>query len=237
MIFPKLTLETVLQVEDKTRLSAALSFVSSGNITDVLIKPELTESFISVFNTDQDKWFLDWAYTVDAIKTVTVRVEDDTPSFREITYESIVLSKEDDSLFSGDSDLIGYEHDILNYLPKGKNSYLYAHRKSQEIIIAHLDEQRIWNQDGSRITKAQISAIVDDEIREQFRQWSTFQTMLVIYNSIKVSNDDIFEDKKKYYEALRDGARNRSALRLDLNKDTVIDSQSYDIRTVRMIRR
>ena len=237
MIFPKLNLETVLQVEDKTRLNASRSFVSDGSVTDVLIEPEAGAGFISVFNSDQEKWYLDWAYQTDGVKTVTVRVETDTPSSRDITYSITVLSKLDDSLFSGDSDLVGYEPDILNYLPRGKNSYLYAHRKAQEVIIAYLDEQRIWNEDGSRITKDQIAAITNDEIRDQFKQWSTFQTLLIIFNSIQVSNEDIFEDKKRHYEMLRDSARKRSALRLDRDKDDVIDSSAYDIRTIRMLRR
>ena len=237
MIFPKLNLETVLQVEDKTRLNTSRSFVSDGTITDVLIEPETASGFMSVFNSDQEKWYLDWAFETEGMKTVTVRVETDAPATRDITYTVNVLSKTDDSLFSGDSDLVSYEPDILNYLPRGKNSYLYAHRKAQEVIIAHLDEQRIWNEDGSRISKDQIASITDDEIREQFKQWSTFQTLLIIFNSMQVSDNDIFEDKKRHYETLRNGSRKRSALRLDRDKDEVIDQNPYDIRTIRMIRR
>ncbi len=47
MIFPSLTIETLLQVEDKTRLDAQLSFISgddTDSITDVLIQPEITTS-------------------------------------------------------------------------------------------------------------------------------------------------------------------------------------------------
>ena len=237
MIFPSLSYETVLQVEDKTRLNASLSFSNSDSITDVLIEPEAGAGFISVFNSDNTKWFLDWAYETDGIKTITVRVETDAPSSRDRTYDINILTKEDDSLFSGDSDLIPYEPDILNYLPKGKNSYLYAHRKAQDIIIAYLDEQRIWKEDASRITKQDIASISDNEVREQFNQWSTFQTLLIIFESFQVSNDDIFEEKRAYYTTLRDGARNRSALRLDLNGDSELDQLPYDIRTLRMIRR
>ena len=236
-LFPNLTLETVLQVEDKTRLNASLSFASGENITDVLIKPELSDSFISVYNSDNEKWFLDWAFITDGSKVVTIRVETDTPSSRELTYDLAILSKEDDSLFSSDSDLIPHEPDILNYLPRGKNSYLYAHRKAQDIIISYLDEQRIWNEDGSRITKEQMSVITDNDIREQFKQWSTYETLLIVFNSIQVSDNDVFEEKKLYYTNLKNGSRSRSALRLDLNKDEVIDKLAYDIRTVRMIRR
>jgi hypothetical protein len=223
-------METVLQVEDKTRISASRSFVTNdGNITDVLIKPEGSESFISVFNSDPEKWYLEWAYITDGMKTVEVQIDTDAPSSRVRTYDLNVLSKDDDTLFSGDSDLIPYEPDVLKYLPKGKNTYLYAHRKAQEIIIAYLDEQRIWNQDKSRITKEQIAAITNNEIRKQFEEWSTFQTLLIIFESIQVSNEDIFQEKKINYMNLRNAARNRAALRLDLDGDEELETTPYDM--------
>lgn len=238
MISPSLSIETVLQVDDKTRLNARNSFASNdGNITDVLIQPEASEAFISVFNSDSDRWYLDWSYETDGTKDVIVRVETDTPNTKDRSYSIDVLSVEDDTLFSGDSDIIGFEPDILNYLPKGKNSYLYAHRKAQELIIAHLDEQRIWNRDGTRVTKDQIAAITDDEVRDQFRQWSTFQAILIIFESIKVSGEDIFNDKKLFYTDLRNVARNRGALRLDLNQDQDLDPVAYDIRSWGLKRR
>ena len=239
MIFPSLSLETVLQVEDKTRLNASRSFVTNGEtVTDVLIQPEIGENFISVYNTDQEKWYLDWAYVASGIKQVVIRVETDlTPLGRSRTYDVNVLTDDEDSLFSSDADLIPWETDILNYLPRGKNSYLYAHRKAQDLIISYLDEQRYWKKDGSRITKEDIAAITDDEVREQFKQWSTYQTLLIIFESIQVSDADIFEDKRSKYEALRNASRQRSALRLDLDGDAKIDNVAYDIRTLRMIRR
>lgn len=243
MIFPKLTLETVMQVEDKVRFDASLSFISGDAaevITDVLIQPEATESFISVFNADSDKWYLDWAYQTDGMKDVIVRVESDLiPAGRTRTYTVNCLSVDDDALFSGDDDLFAYEPDLMNYLPRGKNSYLYAHRKAQDKIIMYLDEQRIWKQDGSIFTKQDIAATAlnDAEVKEQFRFWSTFETLLTIFESIQVSNTDIFQEKKLEYQALRDQARNRSALRLDSNGDGELDQTPYDIRTLRMIRR
>jgi len=229
MIFPNLSIEAELQIEDKTRMDASRSFVTNdGNITDVLIKPEASDAFISVFNSDSDKWYLDWAYITDGIKTVEVQIDTDAPSTRIVTYTINVVSKEADTLFSGDANLIPYEPDILKYLPKGKNTYLYAHRKAQDIIIAYLDEQRIWNQDKTRITKFQISEITDNEIRKQFEEWSTFQTLLIIFESIQVTNEDIFQEKKTNYMNLRNAARNRSSLRLDLDGDKVIEETPYD---------
>ena len=114
---------------------------------------------------------------------------------------------------------------------------MYAHRKAQEIIIAYLDEQKIWKNDGTRISKQDIAAITDPDVVDQFKQWSTYQTLLIVFESIKVSGADIFETKKDYYKDLRNGARKRSALRLDLDGDNVTDTIPYDLRSLRLIRR
>ena len=116
---------------------------------------------------------------------------------------------------------------------------MYAHRKAQDKIIAYLDEQRIWHDDGSRYTKQELAliAVTDSEILKQFNMWSTFETLLIIFESNQVSTNDVFQEKKSEYEAQRNSARSRSALRLDANKDGAIDPQPYDIRSLRMIRR
>jgi hypothetical protein len=243
MIFPSLTLETVVQVEDKLRLDASKSFISGDaaeTITDVLIKPEASESFITVFNTDNEKWLLDWAYLTDGIKSVEVKVITDLDVVGRIkTYSINVITVADDVLFSDDGDLFPYEPRLSDDIPRGKNSYIYAHRKAQDKIIAWLDEQRIWHTDGSRYTKQEIAnlAIASSEIKDQFNMWSTFETLLIIFESNQVSKDDVFQEKKTEYESMRDSARKRSALRLDGDNDGVIDDVPYDIRTLRMIRR
>jgi hypothetical protein len=243
MIFPSLSLETTLQVEDKTRLDASLSFISNFNedeITDVLIEPESGAGFVSVFNTDKSKWYLDYAYVTQGNKVVTCQVNTTlNPTGRTRNYNIEVITEEDDCLFSSDGDLYPYEPQIVNYLPRGKNSYKYAHRKAQEKIINYLDEQRIWHEDGSRYTKQEIALLAqsNSEIKEQFRFWSTFETLLIIFESNQVSNQDIFQEKKEEYMSMRNSARKRSALRLDQNKDGVIDDIAYDIRSLRMIRR
>lgn len=231
MIFPKLTLETILQVDDKTRLMANLSFCTDDEtITDVEIKPEATENFISVFHDDSDKWYLDWAYETDGIKTVSVQVTTNL-GVKSKDYTVTVLTEEEDALFSEDSDIFPYEPNIYNYLPRGKSSFIYAHRAAQNKILAYLDEQRIWKNDNSRYNKTDI---VD---KEEFKRWSLFQTLLIIFESIQVSNNDIFEEKRQGYQKDMLEARNRAALRLDSDGDGNIDTLPYDIKTTRLIRR
>ena len=80
MLFPKLSFETVMQVDDKLRLDATRSFANdSENITDVLIEPEAGNGFISVYNNgNTSKWYLDWAYETDGFKDVSVRIVADS---------------------------------------------------------------------------------------------------------------------------------------------------------------
>lgn len=232
MVFPKLTLETVLQVDDKTRLEAIDSFATQGEtITDVEIEPEVGAGYISVYDTDNEKWYLDWAYETDGVKTVSVKVTTDAPSVRTKSYSITVLTEEEDALFSSDNDLYPYEPNIKKYLPRGKNSFIYAHRAAQTKILAFLDEQRIWKEDKTRYTKADI---VD---KEEFNRWSIFQTLLIIFESSQVSTSDIFQEKRLEYENEMRQARNRGALRLDADGDGNVDEYPYDMKTTRLYRR
>ena len=232
MIFPKLTLETVLQVDDKTRIDASDSFVTNGEtVTDVEIEPEVGAGYISVFNLDQDKWYLDWAYETDGVKTVSVRVTSDAPSVRTKSYTITVLTEAEDALFSVDTDLYPYEPNIKKYLPRGKNSFIYAHRAAQTKIIAFLDEQRVWKEDRSRYRKEDL---VD---KEEFKFWSIFQTLLIIFESSQLGNADIFQEKRLDYENDMRAARNRGALRLDADGDGNVDDYPYDMKTTRLYRR
>lgn len=239
MIFPKLTFDTVVQKDDMIRLDASLTFSPENeHINDVEIQPEEGGDFISVFvNKQPSKWFIDWAYETSGFKNVSVRVTC-SHEIKTKTYAAgiNVLDEDEDALLSTDNDLMPYEPDILNYLPKGKNSYIYAHRKSQERILAYLDEQRIWKSNGEIYTKQDLIDVGAD-MKDQFRQWSTFQTLLIIFESIQVSGGDIFQEKKQEYENLMRQARNRSSLRLDQNGDGVIDEVPYNIRSARLVRR
>ena len=105
------------------------------------------------------------------------------------------------------------------------------HRASQKKILAFLDEQRIWKQNGERFTKTDI---VD---KEEFRRWSMFQTLLIIFESNQVSLGDLYQEKRLEYENEMRQARNRASLRLDLDGDGEVDEVPYNIRTTRLVRR
>lgn len=237
MIFPSLTFENTLQVDDKTRINASRSFVTQGEtITNVEIQPEALSGYISVFNSDNDKWYLDWAYETEGSKTISVRITSDMGT-KTKTYITDILTEAEDALLSDDNDILPYEPTLLRFLPKGKNSFKYAHRASQDKILAYLDEQRIYKNDKSRYTKHDLATITDPEFKYQFKQWSSFQTLLIIFESIQVSVNDVFEEKRQQYDNDMRQHRNRASLRLDQNGDGVLDNVVYNIRTARLIRR
>lgn len=231
MIFIKVDSEAVLQVEDKTRIDVSKTFVNSGAITDITIKPEASESAISVFSSDQSNWYLDWAYETDGVKTITVEATDGvTPKSKDVTI--IVLTVEEDNLFSGDSDIFPLEPELKNYIRPGRNSYLDIHREAQTRILSYLDRKRIWNTDGTRITKDQILDL--DEVKE----WSKYLTLQVIFEDLAVSVGDIFKDKAAVYRELARINAERATLRIDTDGNDTIDVyDKIDIKSLRMINR
>ena len=72
-IFPTLDIEEKIQVGDKTRFSATKSYVTKDEsaVTAVTVTPGADGSPISVFNADQNEWYLDyqwssWAFDIDS---------------------------------------------------------------------------------------------------------------------------------------------------------------------------
>lgn len=228
MIFPVLKLEKVVQVEDQTRLDASKSYTTpdESSITLIEIEPEAAAGYFDV--TAQQ--FLDYQYSTDGTKSVSLRVTTDGAP-QTLSFSLEVISEADDMLFSGDDELTSHESDILEYVKPGRNSFLNFHRNAQDRIITWLDEQRITDNNGDRLTKA---AIVD---HEEVNDWSKFLTLRLIFASLSNSVDDLFQDKSREYKALEGIARNRSQLRLDKDGDGITDTTASDTRSFRLVRK
>jgi hypothetical protein len=226
-IFPSLELEQKLQVDDKTRLDARKSFISTGEaaITLVEIQPEASESFIDVTSNK----YLDWQYATNGTKSVIVRITTDGAPVT-FSKDIEVLSIADDKLFSGDAELVPHEPDVLQYTREGRNSFLDVHRTAQDRILTWLDEHRIWDDNGDRLTKA---AIID---LEEVNDWSKFLTLKMIFEGLSNAIDDIFHEKAMRYESMMVSARNRASLRLDRDGDGEEDLPRQDMRSLRMHR-
>lgn len=223
MIFPKLKTEYVVQVNDRTRLDARDTFVSpdEADITLIEIQAEIGGQFLDITS----ERYIDWQYDDAQVETITLRVTTDAAPTT-ITKNIQVLSESEDNLFSSDADLIQYEGDILNYVREGRDSYLDKHRASQKIILDELDSAKVWKRDGSRYTAADLVDIQD------FKQWSIFLTLQLIFEGLSNAVDDIFNRKASKYQTMAIDAKSRGVLRLDYNGDgTIDDFEKTDIKT------
>lgn len=219
MLFPKLILESTLQVGDKTRLNARQSYVSKDEaaLTVVEIEPEAGAGFIDVFDASSKNWFLDYEYATDGAKVVTVRVDNgSTPVTSSFTIN--VLTEADDHLFSTDEDLVRLESDIMKYLPDGKSSYKNIHREAQLQILQYLYKIGIVDISGNKLTK---NAIVDIE---EVRFWSKYVTHRIIFEDLSTSSGDFFQAKSERFGKEENEWRHASKVALDLNGDGTVDS-------------
>jgi hypothetical protein len=227
-IFPNLELEDVVQVGDKTRLNSTKTFASKdeASITLVEIEPESGNGFIDVTGSGPRDYFLDWEYS-GISRTVTVSVRVTTDGLPVTTTKTIeVLTASDDGLYSDDQDLISLESDILKWVREGRNSFLDFHRKAQFLILDFLNDIGVRDVDSKRITKDDIVDVLE------VRKWSKYKTLALIFEDISNATDDVFAEKRRFYDSLAKSAFNKSVLRLDLNNDGVVeDSEGVSIYT------
>jgi len=228
MIFGKLQLESTIQENDKTRLNGLDSFITvdEAAITLMRIKPSATDSFIDVTSNK----YLDWSYSSEATETVELEITTDgAPSV--FTKTISVISSATDRLFSNDSDLVEIEDDILNYIRKGRNSFLDKHRQSQKRIMDSLDRRRLFKTDGTKLPKEEILGL------EEIKQWSTYLTLQIIFESLRIEPNDVFTSKANHYAGLAGQTETSVVIRLDENADSEQDSVNINLQTGRLLRR
>lgn len=245
MICGILELENVVQISDKTRLSALKSFVSKGefDITKVEIQPENAAGYIDVTDTDPRNWFLDWIYTgATRVVTVSLRVtsnpgDPDADPVVDAVVSTVtktiqIYTATDDALFSSDKDLMAIEPDILKWVPDGRASWLNVHRAAQEKILDWMNKAGITDMAGLPLTKA---AVVDvDEVRF----WSRDLCLAIIFKGIQNLPGDVFSEKAKFYFTEASKASDRAKLRLDIDGDgTLGPNDSVGLTSAELIRR
>lgn len=213
-IFPIIECDSVVQENDKFRIDASKSYISKGEnpITLVEIEPDTGLGFIAVqgLPVANKNFFLDWQYDSAGDKTVSVRITTDGAPVT-VTKTVVCVTEAEDKLFSNDQDLEEIENKILKYVPDGRSSFKYMHRRAQKEMIAYLNKCGWKKYDQTDITK-------DDFIDvEQVRYWSTYLTLRLIFKDISNQPNDVFEQKSKMYENQEHRWREIAALRLDLD--------------------
>ncbi len=232
MIFLSCIRESLVQVNDKTRIDVSKSFVSGSGITAISIKPEASGAFIPVYNSNQAKWFLDWAYATSGTKVITVQATDGVSTVSQ-NFELEVITEEDDNLYSSDEQIFAIESELKRYIPDGRNSFKNIHREAQSRILNYLDRKRIWSSNGEPYSKDQVN------INGELSKWSLYEAMFIIYSDLFVSVGDKFAEKINQYKDLRNSERDRASIRIDKDNSGTFDSNEeiQDLKSFRMIRR
>jgi hypothetical protein len=232
MIFLSCIRESLVQVNDKTRIDVSKSFVSGSGITAISIKPEASGAFIPVYNNNQAKWFLDWAYATSGTKVITVQATDGVSTVSQ-NFELEVITEEDDNLYSSDEQIFAIESELKRYIPEGKNSFKNIHREAQSRILNYLDRKRIWASNGEPYTKDQVN------LNGELSKWSLYEAMFIIYSDLFVSVGDKFAEKINQYKDLRNSERDRASIRIDKDNSGTFDGSEeiQDLKSFRMIRR
>jgi hypothetical protein len=220
MIFPIIECDKVIQVGDKFRISCAKSYktLNEAAFVEVRIKPSAADSFITVATGSTvlpvDNWYLDWTYDSAGTKTITVEIDNGLgPTTTTATLDVSVITEAIDKLFSSDDDLKKHQHDITSYVPPGRATWKFVHRRSQELILSYFDEEGRVNDDGTKITKDQVVDL------SEVKELSVYMTLRLIFESISNSPDDYFIKKAKYWEVYELKAKQRAVTRLDFDKD------------------
>lgn len=239
MIFPLIETESIVQVNDKTRLSGVKCFVSKDEValTAVSIEPEAGAGFISVYGVapiNSKNWFLDWSYATDGAKTVTIKVNN---GGADVTLSKTIniISAVDDKLWSSDDDLMQYEPDIMQWVRIGRSSFLDYHRLSQKRILEWFDNIKVWDKDGKPFTKDDVDQVM---AVEDLKRISVYWVLEMIFGGLSNKPDDTFAQKEKNYRASRKEVQaDRSRIRIDFDKDgTVEDGEKYQMRSIRLTR-
>lgn len=223
--FGVLEVEPIVQVGDKTRMDYSKSY-PRDEITDFEI------SFDGLSYLKVSGGFFDYQFDSPGTKTIYLKITDKQDGETVATKEIKVLSKEEDALFSGDSDLTAHEPDILKYVPQGRNSFLNVHREAQNRILETLDQEGYATVDGMKITK---EAFID---KSEVRAWSKFLTLKLIFEGLSNAVDDVFSQKALKYSSDAIRSKDRVYLRYDFNKDGKLSlNEAENYSSVDIVRR
>ena len=239
-IFGNIEVDLVNQVDEKIRIDVSKSFVTQdeADVTLVEVQAGGSNSFVTVFSTvgaePQEDWYLDWVFSAAATETISLRITTDAAPVT-ITKDITIVTSATDALFATDEDLKAVESDIMKWLPSGKSTWNFIHRKVQERILTEIYKSRIYATDGSKLEKTEV---ID---KAEVREWATFMALSMIYGSVQNASNDVFIEKSKRYEVKANAYEEYSlnVLRLDYNKDGTVsnDSESLDFRSGFMVRR
>ena len=149
-------------------------------------------------------------------RAVTIEVGDGSTTESRTLYVDL-FSVDGDALFSSDADLQAHRHDILDWLPEDRDSFLHIHRRAQGLILEFLDRAGYVDINGDPLD---IDAFV---MPEEAKYWSIFLALRIIHDELSNDPDDDFFAKARDFEHLEERHRDRAIFRLDSDNDGKAD--------------
>lgn len=210
-----------------TKTAAALQALADFNAS-------ATGAVVTVTNADPG--WASPAYNGTTSFTFGVTTEGQLESSED--YYIDVYTPEGDALFSTDSDLMEEESDILKWVPPGKNTFIYSHRRAQEKILEWLDRQGFVDIFDKKLTKWAI--VKENPLRDfsEVKEWSRYMVLRMIYEDVRNAPDDVIKSKRQAYESDEIAARQRLILRIDTDGDGTVDVwEGIDTSSIKLVMR
>lgn len=158
-----------------------------------------------------------WLPKKVAISVVTIDPDD---VLNTNTYSKSFYVKSYSERFSGvlakDSDLQLIEHDILQWVPDGKNTYKSQHLQVVNDIVEWFDRKSFVNLYDEKFV---ISDFYD---KSELIYWAKYQALYYIFNSNNNAVNDIFAEKAMTYKKLANKHRRR-IFKVDLDANDTIN--------------
>lgn len=161
-------------------------------------------------------------YLPKAIKVEIITEEEApvTPPAAQNTYSKTYLVKAFSEQYSGmlnkDADLQLIENDILQWVPRGKNTFKSIHLQVVNDIIEWFDRKGFVNLYDEKFV---ISDFYDPS---EISYWAKYQALYYIFNSNNNAKDDIFAEKAEKYKKLSNKHRRR-IFRVDLDSNNTLN--------------
>jgi len=199
---------------DKLAVDVSGSFLQPG-LTFAVVSHEISfDSGVTWIDISATKK-ISWIFSTSGAKVISLRLNTTLPSTQTFTKNVTCLNLTTQGLFSNDSDLYGYETEIDQYLPKKWSSWNLVHLKAQDWIIDWLDEKRLFKENGSKYTPADILDV------EQVKQLSCAKVLELIYESNINTVDDVFTQKRDKYKQMVQEKASKSQIALDFNGNSL----------------
>ena len=231
MVFAVISAPILVQANDKFRINFMQSYSVKGSaaITTLRVDPGDGMGFVDVSSNRVQDWFFDYQYSTPGTYTVIVEVSNGVHT-NAAAHEIQCISEAEDALFSSDRDLVKHESEILSWMPQGRSSFKYVHRRAQELILDWLHRNGYRKSGNLKLEKSDLIDIKD------VKEWSTFLVLALIFQDNKKQEGDTLAQKSVFYYAKAQEVR-PLVIRADWdNSGQVGDFEGREINTIRLVR-